>query len=614
MNVRDWIGNQSITGLVDDQASSQSLSIVFVDKIMSKRSESTDKSKLTEEEPQEPKKRFRRSDHNGTIDVSRGLTFAQAEKKHEELQQQLKEQPSARLVALQKDDANPNLSKLSTKQKKALQRRKRLSHTVLLHETKRLQALKDAKQAMEILQTDQPGLIEAENDMERTSALTQTQLKHQLDEDMARQIYDIQLPGSTYGLTYDRSGRYGLLYGQTTGHVSLMDCQAQTVVTEFHVQDRIRDACILHNRSLFATAQARYVYIYDDTGAEVHQLDKHVDPLALDYLPYHWLLVSVGRTGWIHYQDVSTGQLVSKHRTKLGPCDVMRHNRYNGVVLAGHKNGTVTLWSPAQGPYLAKMLCHKGSAIQALAVQDHTLVTSGTDCQVSVWDLRMYKRRFAYQTSNRMPATGLDISQTGLLAVSHGKRVTIWKDLQNKQKDPYMHHLSPYRLQTSRFRPYEDVLGLGHEKGISSIVIPGAGEATLDTSEFFENPNQDKKQRQEQEVRALLEKLRPEMICLDPSRVGGIEASDPYLALERERDHAEDAGSEKKRKQKSKKRGRSKIQTQLRRKQQNVIDEGLVKLRQAKEKEEEEKEKRNTEPDLREQQAEEVPDALRRFF
>lgn len=41
-------------------------------------------------------------------------------------------------------------------------------------------------------------------------------------------------------------------------------------------------------------------------------------------------------------------------------------------------------------------------------------------------------------------------------------------------------------------------------------------------------------------------------------------------------------------KQKQKKRGRSKIQTQLRRKQQNVIDANLLKLRQAQAEEEEE--------------------------
>jgi hypothetical protein len=37
-----------------------------------------------------------------------------------------------------------------------------------------------------------------------------------------------------------------------------------------------------------------------------------------------------------------------------------------------------------------------------------------------------------------------------------------------------------------RFIPYEDVLGIGHDLGYSSIVVPGAGEATFDA--FEANP------------------------------------------------------------------------------------------------------------------------------
>jgi hypothetical protein len=44
------------------------------------------------------------------------------------------------------------------------------------------------------------------------------------------------------------------------------------------------------------------------------------DPYQLQYLPHHWLLASIGRTGWLQYQDVSTGEKVADWHTKLGPC------------------------------------------------------------------------------------------------------------------------------------------------------------------------------------------------------------------------------------------------------------------------------------------------------
>jgi hypothetical protein len=56
-------------------------------------------------------------------------------------------------------------------------------------------------------------------------------------------------------------------------------------------------------------------------------------------------------------------------------------------------------------------------------------------------------------------------------------------------------------------------------------VVPGSGEANFDT--FENNPYQNVQQRQEQEVRQLLEKLPPDMITLDASFVGKLNSSTP---------------------------------------------------------------------------------------
>ena len=49
-----------------------------------------------------------------------------------------------------------------------------------------------------------------------------------------------------------------------------------------------------------------------------------------------------------------------------------------------------------------------------------------------------------------------------------------------------MKHRVGKQVQRVKFIPYEDVMGISHDQGYSSIVIPGAGEANFDA--FEANP------------------------------------------------------------------------------------------------------------------------------
>ena len=155
------------------------------------------------------------------------------------------------------------------------------------------------------------------------------------------------------------------------------------------------------------------------------------------------------------------------------------------------------------------------------------LCPSGLDCHVKVWDVRTFKPLHAYFANS--PATQLDISQKGVLAVAQGSRVQLWKDaLSSKAQAPYLtHQVTSGTVQSLKFCPYEDVLGVGSAGGISTLLVPGAGEANFDS--FVANPYQGKKERQEQEVAQLLDKLQPDTIVLDPDTVGRV--SGPSLTI-----------------------------------------------------------------------------------
>lgn len=66
-----------------------------------------------------------------------------------------------------------------------------------------------------------------------------------------------------------------------------------------------------------------------------------------------------------------------------------------------------------------------------------------------------------------------------------------------------------------------------------SMIVPGSGEPNFDT--FEANPFETSKQRREAEVVALLEKLSPETIGLDPSFVGRVDSDPAALQAEQAR-------------------------------------------------------------------------------
>lgn len=83
-------------------------------------------------------------------------------------------------------------------------------------------------------------------------------------------------------------------------------------------------------------------------------------------------------------------------------------------------------------------------------------------------------------------------------------------------------------VRSLRFCPYEDVLGVGTAGGVSSLLVPGAGEPNFDS--FVANPYQARKERQEQEVVQLLDKLQPDTIMLDPEQIGKVRETSTMTA------------------------------------------------------------------------------------
>ncbi|KAI1095421.1 BING4CT-domain-containing protein [Rostrohypoxylon terebratum] len=418
---------------------------------------------------------------------------------------------------------------------------KKLRRNLKSLENKYKEATIKAKDA-EILLENTSGFLEPEHELERTYKVRQDEIQGGVSIESAKKRFELKLDQlGPYVFEYSRTGRE-LLLGGRRGHVATMDWREGKLGCELQLGETVRDVQWLHNNQFFAVSQKRHVYIYDRQGVEVHCLRKHQEVTHMEFLPYHFLLATLGMSGFLKYQDVSTGQLVAEIPTKLGAPVSLTQNPYNAVLHTGHQNGTVTLWSPNSQEPLVKLLAHKGP-VRSLAVdrEGRYMVSAGQDCRMAVWDIRMFKEVNNYFTYQ--PASSIAISDRGLTAVGWGTSTTIWKGLYSKHLAEQEKVQSPYmkwggegkRIERVRWCPFEDVLGLGHDEGFSSIIVPGAGEPNFDALEV--NPFETAKQRQETEVKSLLNKLQPEMIALDPNFIGNLDLrSDKQRRAEKDLD------------------------------------------------------------------------------
>ena len=388
-----------------------------------------------------------------------------------------------------------------------------------------------------------------------TIRVKQEELKEILPVDNVHNIFDLTLDHGPYYIDYNRNGKYLLLAGRK-GHISMLDWKEKSLITEFSVNEKIRDVCFLQDQKLFAVAQKKYVYIYDDSGLEIHCLKHHIEPKYLEYLPYHFLLATATMRGHLKYQDISTGEIVSEMKSKKGEPFSFCQNKQNGIMYMGHSYGGVSLWSPNMGSSLVDILCHPSSPVTSISITNdgRYMATTGTDSRLRVWDLRKYDMVYDYFTPG--PVFCSDISQRGLLSICYGNNVLVWKDWEKeKQKEPYMSHRvkKGSSIKSCRFSPFEDFLGLGHLSGFSSIVIPGSGEPNY-TFEAMAP-------RREALVHEILEKLQPSTIVLDQSKIGSIDKASKEVKEQEKKEEMDEWLSKKKAKAKKKKKtkGRQKI-------------------------------------------------------
>lgn len=442
-----------------------------------------------------------------------------------------------------------------------------------------------------LLKTESTGGLEPETDLDRTLHMRQAQILPHVDlATSAKSAFRLDLSSSNLSpythCTYSRSGR-SLLISSRRGHVAMSNWRHLTLQTELHLNETIRSSTFLHNDAFFATAQKSHAFIYDSSGAQVHALRHHKNPHFILSLPYHLLLATVSAASSnmsrIVYTDTSTGGIIAHHdfsnpALTLSGSTSACVNPSNGVLHVAHQSGAVSLWSPNCPRPLARVFSHDGGVRHVGVMSSGSgMISVGSDGVVKHTDLRTFNALASW----RMPAvpTAMAISQRQLIGLAFGATVQVWalrgsgiaSIAKLGHNQPYMSEtFSGKRITGLDFCPFEDLLAVCHQDGMFSMLVPGAGEAVFDTT--APNPYETKKQRRENEVRGLLDKLPPETITLDPSFIGSVDPEPEERLNEiREREKQANIQQLSKDRFRNKMRGRSKISKVVRRKENNRI-------------------------------------------
>lgn len=200
--------------------------------------------------------------------------------------------------------------------------------------------------------------------------------------------------GEPQSITFSRDGKLILVGGgrhSHSGYAALYDIATGDRITRVGDElDIVMSADINDTNTLIALAgPQKLVRVYDTlTGELKYEQKKHTDWIySVRFSPDGLLLASADRSAGLVVWEADTGRLYLDLQGHKGEVRSIAWRPDSAALVSASMDGTLKMWEMNEGTVVKSWDAHRGGAMAIDICNDGTMVSTGADNKVKVWDI-----------------------------------------------------------------------------------------------------------------------------------------------------------------------------------------------------------------------------------
>lgn len=200
--------------------------------------------------------------------------------------------------------------------------------------------------------------------------------------------------GEPQSITFSRDGKLILIGGgkhSHSGYAALYEIETGNRIARVGDElDIVLSADINDNNQLIALAgPQKLIRVYDTLSGELkYEQKKHTDWVyAVRFSPDGLLLASADRSAGLVVWEADSGRLYLDLQGHKGEIRSLAWRPDSAALISASLDGTLKMWEMNEGKIIKSWDAHGGGAMAVDVCNDGTMVSTGRDNKVKVWDI-----------------------------------------------------------------------------------------------------------------------------------------------------------------------------------------------------------------------------------